>query len=546
MAARAILPGQLRLIVAIAAVHIVAWYAYLGHIPLGLYPTAQENEIIETAFALAKGLAAKDLSVSVYTFGLSIPARFAEGASELIFIARLINALALILTTVAVAHASGRYWKQNRPIWITGLLTGLNPVLVFWSAEVGPTLLAALCAGLGFAYLLRWLRHPSLRRSLLIGLLLSVGTALETSLIFFIPAWACVAALYPNRKRLHHLGAAVAFPSLALFCLAVSHIQLQPAPQMEWSNLGRGIYETFNNYEVYDGKSFSLHRWLNFFLLLNPVHWGLIFIPALGGAFVRLKSGHSNKGIAALLACLVIFATGYALNEGGSQARALLHPILAIFAGGISMMPHLWRHAGKRTKYKMLTSLLLAAGLCYSDIYGTRGQTNWEADYSFLAKANLAMERSQSAVEWAEKTLEINPARDDMRSIILQATFNEWAFAPSPSLISREIANAQLDAARQADSADPTTRAIQALYLFKLEQSDEALAIWNKHRDRSALALVCLYWTGHAEKPTSTTIHNYEGDPYEDLLQITADIDRNALVYSEAERTLDNMLAVAH
>ncbi|HKK18580.1 MAG TPA: hypothetical protein VJ952_07845 [Opitutales bacterium] len=42
MAASSILPGQLRLIVAITAVHIIAWYAYLGHVPLGLYSTPAE------------------------------------------------------------------------------------------------------------------------------------------------------------------------------------------------------------------------------------------------------------------------------------------------------------------------------------------------------------------------------------------------------------------------------------------------------------------------------------------------------------------------
>lgn len=540
------LPGQLRLIVAITAVHVIAWYAYLSHVPLGLYPSHQESVVIDTAFALSEGRATESLSVTAYEFVLSIPARFVSDENGLIFAARFINALALILATAACAHAAGQYWKKNRPVWIAGLLTGLNPVLVFWSAEVSPTLLAVLGASLGFVMLLRWLRHPSPRRSLMIGLVLSIALVFETSLIFFVLVWPLAALLFPERNRLYHLGAALTFPALTFLLLSVSHLQLQANPGMDVTNIGRGIYETFNNHEPFDGKSYGLHKQLNFFLVLNPLHWGLIFILASGGAYIRLKNGHKGNSIAALLICLGVFALGYALNDGGSQARALLYPILAIYAGGISMMPQIWKHAGKPTKRKIIAGLLLVAGLGYSDFYGARSHTNWEADYSYLAEANLALERNQSAAKWAQKTLELNPAREDMRSIILHATFKEWALSPSPSPIPIETAKLYLEAAGQANTHDPKTRALEALYRFKLRQNEEAIALWKQDSGRSALALICLYWTGHAEMPDAATIQSYDEDTYFDLLKKAARINRNALVYSKGEQMLDNMLAFAH
>ena len=43
----------MRLIIAIATVFIIAWYAYLGHVPLGLYPTPEEQVTLDKGFELS-------------------------------------------------------------------------------------------------------------------------------------------------------------------------------------------------------------------------------------------------------------------------------------------------------------------------------------------------------------------------------------------------------------------------------------------------------------------------------------------------------------
>ncbi|MGB0743845.1 MAG: hypothetical protein ACPGSB_04900 [Opitutales bacterium] len=546
MASPTILPGQLRLILAIAAVHIIGWYAYLGQVPLGLYPTAEESAMLDAAIALAEGTAPEGMTLSAYEFALSIGARFAENEQALILMARMLNAIALLLATLMCAHTAGQYWKKNRPVWIAGLLTGLNPVLVFWSAEISPALLAVLFASLNFAFLLRWLKQPTPQRSLALGLLLVLSSAFETNLIFMVLLWPIAAFLYPNKKKAYHLGAALTFPALAFIFLAVSNFQLQSTPEVNVANIGHGLYEFFNSHEPYDGKSYGLHKQLNPLLFLNPLHWGLIFILAICGAYIRLKNGHKGNSIAALVICLTIYAVSYALNGGGSKARALFYPILAIYAGGISMLPQVWIHAGILTKRKLAIGILLLAGLCYSNFYDARSHRNWEADYSFLAVANLALERNKSAIEWAEKTLELNPARNDMKSITLQATFNQWALTANPLPLSIETTKLYLEAARESDLNNPETRALEALYLFKIRETQEAVAIWRDVSDESALALTCLYWTGQVGKPSITQLEAYKEDPYFELLENALQINRNALAYNEGEAALNNMLANAH
>lgn len=546
MAAPKIVTGQLRLILAISLVYLVAWYAYLGQVPLGLFPTALEESTMETAFALAQSRLPDAATVTIYERILALPAYFVGSRDGLVASARLINALALVLAAAVCARAAGKFWKKNRAIWIAGLLIGLNPVLLFWSVEVSPTLLAVLCSALSFSLLLRWLRYPSLRKSLLMGLYLALGLGFDTNFLFFLLLWPAIACFYPGEKRVYHLGASLIFPALALLLFSVSSLQLQSTPSFDLSHLGKNIYEVFNSYETHDGKSYGLHKELNIFLLLNPLHWGLIFMLALCGAYIRVKHGHQGQSIIALFLCLGLFALSYALNDGGSKARALLYPLITIFAGGSFKILQIWKRAGKPTKRTIMAGLLFTAGICYSDLYNARSEQHRETDYRFLARANLALERNKSARKWAEKAIELNPGSTDMRSIVLIASLRDWALSPIPSALARENAVYYLDAARNANLQDPETRAIEALYLFKLRQTDEAYEIWKDIHQQSALALICLYWTGQVEKPNDSVMDDYPQSPFRELLQISLQINRNALAYSEHERTLDNLLAFAH
>jgi hypothetical protein len=540
------IPTQFKLILAFSAIHIIGWFAYLSEEPIGQYPTPEEADRIETAFSLAQGYGSADRAPTLYEFGLSFAARFVDSDAELILIARSINAIALLLTTLLCAKAAGRYWKKPQPVWITGFLTGLNPVLAYWAAEIAPTLLCVLGAAFCFYQLLIWLRSPAPKQSLLIALGLTFTCALDGSVILLAAGWPLAALLYPTRRRLIHLAAAIGPPALMLVLFALTNLQLQNQIGFTVSNLVRGVHEVLNSHEAFDGKSYSLHKSLNFFLMINPIHWGALWIMALAGCWVRIKNGHQGNSLIAVAILFFAFALGYSLNEAGSQTRAMLYPIVGVFAGGIYFMPRIWRHARTGTRRIIIAGCIAAAALTYSDFFGSRDTRNWEQDYAFLAEANLALHHNKSASEWAEKALEINPGRNDMRSILVRAVFNEWALSPAPSPLPVETARLYLAATQAAQTGTPRIKAIEALYHFKLRDQDRAIRIWEESKAESALSLLCLFWIGNEPRPTRTQIGRYEGDPYFELLEKSIEINRNSVAYSEGEQLLDNMLANAH
>jgi tetratricopeptide (TPR) repeat protein len=540
------IPTQLKLILGLSAVHIICWFVYLGEIPIGQYPTPEEKQTIETAFALAQGQAGENLSFTLYEFGLSFVARFVEGEAGLTLAARWINAIALLLTTLLCAKAAGRYWKKPGPVWIAGFLTGLNPVLAFWAAGVAPTLLCVLGASYCYAQLLQWLRSPAPNQSLMIGLGLALSLAFDSSLVLLAAGWPIAALLYPTRRRLAHFLSALSVPALAFLVLALSNLQLQDPFAWTLSNLLPGTYEILNSHEAYDGKSYSLQKSLNFYLLVNPIHGGLLVIAALTGCWIRVKNGHQGNSLIALLILFVAFAVGYSMTDAGSQTRAILYPIFAIYAAGVYFMPRIWRHARVQTKRMVMLGLLLAAGLTYSDFHGARAPENWEQDYALLAEANLALEHNESASEWATQALEINPDRQDMQSVLVRSAFNDWALSPNPTPLTVEATRLFLEATQEARFGSPVLRTIEAIYLFKLREQEKAVQIWTENKTESALAWLCLYWTGNEPRPGQSEIAPLQGDPYFDLLAASIEINRNSLTYSEGEQLIDNMLANAH
>lgn len=540
------LPRQLRLILAITAVYAIAWFAFLSQVPLGLYPTAEEASRLATAMSLAAGNTPEGLSVTLYEYILSHLDNFADSESRLILLARALNVLALMLATALCAHAAGLYWKKYRSVWISGFLTGLNPVLVFWSTEVAPTMLAVLCAIFAYSRLLLWLRRPTLRRSLLIGSLITLGGAFECTLLPFAVVWPLFAWIYPKHNRLQHLGTALLFPAIAFAFLLVSNFQLHDPFGGHISNIGQGIYEVVNSHEPFEGKSYNLHNRITPFLLFNPLHWGIIFIMALAACYTRMKDGHKGNSIITLLITLSIFSVSYALNDAGSQARSALIPIFAVYAGGAVAVPRIWTHAGKRTRRRMLAGLIALVAVTYSDFYGQRSESNWEQDYALLAEANLDLQRNTSAAEWANKALDLNPERRDMQTILDIAAFNQWALVPNPMPLSVEAVNIYLEEMGPVREDDSYSQSVRAIYQFKLQQKQQAVELWERHRERSALALICLYWCNETAKPRPDRIDLYKGDPHEDLLRSTLEINRKSVRYGEGKRILDNILSAAH
>ena len=548
MSTRLLLHGQLRLILGISLVYLVAWFAYYGQIPAGQYPSEQARATLEAALGLAAGQQseAPDATAhSLYTYALSVLAKFFVTTEGLTSAARALNALALILATSFCASAAGHYWQRNPAIWIAGILVGLNPVLIFWAGEVSPSLLATAGMSMALYKVLPWLRRPKARDSLWIAICLVMAAAFETCLLPLALLWPAFAGLYPDRKRISHLFLASIPATLTCGLILVSKLQLQNPFVFNFSQIYSGLYSALGSQENYDGKSFGFYRQLHFLLLLNPIHWGALFILAGAGFYVRLKDGHRGYSVLLAVCILTIFAISFALNEGGSQARSTLIPLLAIFASGIALLPKIWGHAGTRTRRKITIGAALLSLFAYAGYFGQNQSKNWERDYTYLAEANLQFGNNDRAVTWAEKALKLNPAQVEMQEIRIIAQFNEWASGNRQRTLPIEAAQEYLKTAQEIEGT-ATTHSIIAIYQYKLRETESAKAIWTAERDECALALLCLYWTGAITDITPSDLKTYLGRPYHGLLKVATEVDRSALDYGKTEKLLDNILALAY
>jgi len=545
MSTRYLLSRQIRLILAITLAHIVAWFAYYSQIPAGLYPGTEARATLDAALALAQGTPTSGSGHSLYTYSLSLLAHFFSDSSSLTFAARGLNALAFILAAGLWAATAAHYWRRSRAVWISGLLVGLNPFLVFWAGEVSPALLATACISAALWRVQPWLRHPKLSESVWIGLSLALAALFETTLLPIALLWPALACLYPQRERALHLVLAL-IPIVATCALvAVSSLQIQDAIEINTQQLGSGLYSALGSQESYGGKSFSLYKQLHVLLFLNPIHWGALFILAGAGIYARLKDGHRGHSLLLAVIVLALFALSFALLASGSQARASMIPLLAVFAAGIQLIPKIWKHASPRTRRRITIGGLLLALFSYAGYFGPPQSQTWERDYVFLAEANIRLGNNERANTWAEKALELNPARGDMQEVLVIAQFNNWAIGDWQRLLPIEAAREYLHAAQQLENT-PTTQAIKGIYLYKLREVEAADALWQAQRAESALALLCLYWTGSVTEVSHSEIRAHQGTRYVELLKTAAEINRSALEYGNAERQLDNILAFAY
>ncbi len=531
---------QLRLVLAICLIYLLAWLSYYSQITLGQYSSPETNEAIAAAFSQTSGQ-----PFSLYQRILATIARFTESKQELISIARALNAIAFFIAIAVSASAAGHFWKSHRAACATGLLMGLYPVLLFRVGELSPTVFATACMAVALSLLLRWVRNPSLTASLFAGGALALGASLETALIGPALVWPIAALLYPKRKRIAHLAFAAAAPALLFALLSVSDLQLQEALHFDLSQIGAKTYTFFNNNEAYDGLSYHIHKRLHLLLFLNPLHWGILFTLAAGGAYARVKDGHRGRSL--FLCALLLLSIGllYIFNDGASRTRLVLIPLLAIFAGGgIAFIPKIWHHAGTATRRNIAIGTFACAALTYSTFFDVNSTEDWEKDYSFMAHASIALGKSDTAILWANKTLDMNPGRKDMHSVLVQAHFNEWATISKPKPLSVESAKALLAKTEPADMDNPIAASIQAIYRWKLRDQQAATAIWQTYASESALAQMCLLWTAQLadmDPPASD-----EEDPYHALLQTAREINRSSLSYGKNEKLIDNILANAH
>jgi len=520
---------------AICGLYLFAWMSDYSDTTLGRFPSHANTESITQALS-----ADSAPHFSLYDSILALLAHFFETSEGLISAARTLNLAAVLVAAILVGLAAGQYWRADRSACAAALLVGCNPVVAFNVGQISSTPLAICCVALLAWRLINWLRQAKIADSFIIGGALAIGAALESSLIVPAIAWPVVALLYPVRQKATHLIAALIAPASITALLFVSNLQLQPAIEPNVTGVLAKLYSLFSNQEISDGTSYALHGKLSLFLLINPIHWGLIIILAGGGFYARTRDPQKRRGVYAFLLFSILFAVGFILSDGGGQNRLAALPLLVIIAAGsISKVPKIWRRAEFSTHRRITIGAACLALLTYSGAFVTTlSDTDKEQDYAFMAEASIALGENNTAVTWAQKVLEMNNESKAMHSIMVRADFNNWALISQPRPLSSEAIKELLTAIEAANLSDPIVRSIKGFYLWKLKDQDAARALWKTTQSDSALSQIGLLWTGGNDiEPTA------KSDPYFELAQIARQTDRASLAYGGKERLIDNLFA---
>lgn len=608
----------------IAFLHCYCWFSHYADTPLGASPALDNQQTL----LLAQQMAVGELPVEpfhrapLYPYLLSLFISAGASLELLPFIARLLNAAALITSAAAISITAFKLWKSHLAAWLAGLLIGLNPVLLFFAGDAFDILLAtsALCLALQVACV--WIQHSTVKGSLSIGISLSIGAALRSHLLPLALLWPLIAAIRPRQHRLKHFAAAVAAPILGFLLLGlanlktagefrmlpwqgaynlwtgngpdvngriytqtirveydgaydnpakleslelyqvetgqrppfsisamnthwqdktIKHICAHPA---DWFSLMvRKAYYFLNNFEQYDNKTYGFHKQLHAQLRINPIHWGMCLLLAVTGTLIGLRDKETRPILYLLISIFACYAAGTILFYTPNRFRVPMIPLLALLAGGIVQLKNTWRQAHRPWKNSFAICLVLTVGIAYTAAFDSHNTNTWEEDAALLANASLRIQQDNEAIVWAMHALQMNPNRSDMRGVIVQAHFNQWALSPAAPQLSATHARVLLAEALKNSETNKAAKSILGIYQWKLGQQQQAIATWQTLQQTDPFAHLCLFWGGNLPAPTPEVLNNYVHHKHFPLLLAAVSNSENSESSTPFSKTLDAILA---
>jgi len=250
-----------------------------------------------------------------------------------------------------------------------GLLVTTQPVLAHAGLATLDMALAATTAAALFAFT-RWLEHPSLPRSLVLGAASAAALVTKFSAVVFLPAGAAAilavwwfhrptTAAWPTPKAVAWAVGAAAFVIWAVYGFSFGPVTTGaavPAPEF-WRGLGEVLDHKRAGWEGYLLGHISTTGWWYFFPVAILVKTPLPFlILALAGTAAVVRNPARLGPIAAAGAILLV---GIRLAPSIGLRQVLpVYPLAAVAAGGGALA--LWRFARVSRAPQVLTALLLA------------------------------------------------------------------------------------------------------------------------------------------------------------------------------------------
>lgn len=191
----------LALVLGLSGLYLTGFFLWYGGTPLGLRPVLDGQENLQLAAQMAHGTLAAEpfYRAPLYPFLLSLPLRLGLPMEMLPAVARLFNALCQLLSVGLVTFISLRLWRVPGAALLSGLLVGLNPVVLHFAADPLDITLAVTWLLLGTHQALAALDGKSLRPAILAGVFLVLGIYTRPHLLPV--ALACPLALLWERGR---------------------------------------------------------------------------------------------------------------------------------------------------------------------------------------------------------------------------------------------------------------------------------------------------------------------------------------------------------
>lgn len=259
---------------------------------------------------------------------------------------------------------------------------------------------------------------------------------------------------------------------------------------LRWLGLmGRKVAYLLNDWEQYNNLSYAYQKDRFPWLRWNPLGWGLLL---LGAAAALVLGGRrlARPEASALALVALAYAAGLLLFFVSARFRLPLAPLLCVGCGGLALLFReraWWR---KPRAGLALGLLALLATLSYGNWWQAQDRSTFIQDEMLLADAALRSGADALALQYADKALAREPARQDIRRLQVSARFNLWLMAEGPAAEAHW--EALVGAAAKIEQADAMTWFVRGVIEWRGDRREAAVATWREGLERyGAQAISC-------------------------------------------------------
>jgi len=242
------------------------------------------------------------------------------------------------------------------------------------------------------------------------------------------------------------------------------------------------VYAVLNTSEQYNNLTYGFHRERLPFLLLNPLHWGLILILGVTGSIALWR--REPKFAAGITLLAGATAVGLVLYYASARFRLPLVPFLAIGAAGLPEVFHSVRSKGPSALRRWLpVGLALTLALVtYSRFGNIRSSSTHLQDQLLLANAHADLGEDLDAAKWARVVLGKHPEREEALRIYTLSYFN-WAVSHPDARHPLGPWSAQKARLRQTPPTDPVQDFVLGVFYWKWDEKKRARQLWSQITD---------------------------------------------------------------